>query len=85
MLILSVVRSFVGRLRLSSTIARFHGVVGGSLYHLFKLNVRLSTGNDLTHLGDIMLQEVFVQRMSDLHPTDQREHGDFFTIIENFG
>jgi len=59
-------------LQLSSTIAWFHGVVGGSLHRLFELDVRLSSGKDLTHLGSITLQEVFVQRISDLQPGDER-------------
>ena len=40
----------------------------GSLHRLFKLDVRLSLRKDLAHLGDIVLQEVFVYGMSDLQP-----------------
>jgi len=57
MSVLSVVESFMRRLRLSSIIGRFHGVVRGSLHHLFKLDVRLSSGKDFAHIGD-MLQEM---------------------------
>ena len=59
-------------LQLSSTIAWFRRVVGGSLHRLFELDVRLSSGKDFTHLGSITLQEVFVQRISDLQPGDER-------------
>jgi len=59
-------------------------VVGGNFYRLFKLDVRLSSGKDLAHLGDV-LQDVFVQRVSDLQPADEREHGDFFITIRDFG
>ena len=61
--ILSVVGNFVRRLRLPPTITWFRRVIGGSLHHLFKLDVRLGSKKDLAHLGDIVLQEVFVQRM----------------------
>ena len=57
----------------------------GSLHRLFKLDVRLSSEKDLAYLGDIMLQEVFVQRMRDLQPADERERGEFLTIIRDFG
>ena len=42
--ILRVVGSFMQRLRLSSTIAWFHGVVRWRLHHLFKLDVKPSSG-----------------------------------------
>ena len=84
MSILSVVESFVRGLRLSFTIT-CRAVVGGSLHHLFKLDVRLSSGKNLAHLDDIILQEMFVQRMSDLQVADERERGDFFTTIKDFG
>ena len=60
-------------------------MVGGSLHRIFKLDVRLSSGKDLAHLGEIVLQEVFVQRISDLYPADERERRDFFTTIGDFG
>jgi len=43
-------------------------VVGGSLHHLFYLDVKLRSGEDLAHSGNIVLQEVYVQGMSDLYP-----------------
>jgi len=55
------------------------GVIGGS-HCLFKLDVKLSSIKDLTHLGDIVLQEVFVQMMCDLQLAKERECGDFVTI-----
>ena len=70
--VLSVVRSSVRRLRLLSTIAWFRGVFGGNLHRLLMLDVRLSLGNDLAHLGDVLL-EMLVQAVSNLHPADKCE------------
>ena len=85
MLVLSVVGSFVKRLRLPSTIARFRGVARGSFHRLFKLDIRLSSGKDFAYLGDSMLQEVFVQGMSNLQPTDKCECDNFLPIVGDFG
>ena len=60
-------------------------MIGRSLHRLFKLDVKLSSGKDLPHLGDRMLQEVFVKRMCDLQPADERKRRDFFTTIGDFG
>jgi len=48
------------------------------------VDVRLSLGKNLAHLGDIVLQEMFVQGMNDLQLVDKRECGDFFTRIGDF-
>ena len=45
----------------------------------------MSSGEDLAHLGDVVLQEVFVQGVSDLQPTDECERRDLFTTIRDFG
>jgi len=45
----------------------------------------LSSGEDLAHLGDVVLQEEFVQGVSDLQPTDECERRDLFTTIRDFG
>ena len=46
------------------------------------MDVRLSSGEDLAILGVIVLQEVFVQGVRDLQPTDEHECGNFFTTLE---
>ena len=58
--ILSVVESLVRRLWVASTLAWFGRVVGGSLHHLFQLDVRLSSGECLVHFDNVVLQEVLV-------------------------
>jgi len=55
-----VVGSFTRRLRLPSTTAWLCGVVVRSLHRLFELDVGLSMGKNLAHLGDIVLQEMLV-------------------------
>ena len=69
------------RLQLSSTIAWFHGAIGGSLHRLFKLDVRLKSGKDFTHLGDVVLQEVFVQGVTNLQASDKYEGENFLPTI----
>ena len=44
----------------------------------------MGSGEDLARLGDVMLQEVFVQGVSDLQSTDECERRDFFIIIRDF-
>ena len=53
--------------------------VRGSLYCLLELDVQLCSRKDLTHLGDVMLQEVFVQKVSDLQSVDEHECKYFLT------
>ena len=47
-----------------------------SLHRLFDVNVRMIPGKNLTHLSDV-LQEVFVQGMSNLQSPDECEGGNF--------
>ena len=42
---------------------------------------RVVLGREPPHLGDVVLQEVFVQRVSDLQPTDKRERRYLFAAI----
>ena len=46
-------------------------MVGGSLLCLIELDVRLCSGKELAHLGDVVLQEVLVQRVSDMQSTNE--------------
>ena len=42
----------------------------------------MSSGESLAHLGDVVLQEVFVQRVvSDLQPADKCERRYYLTTI----
>jgi len=43
----------------------------------------LSSGNDFAHLGDV-LQEVLVQGVSDLQPTDECECEDLLSTVGDF-
>ena len=81
-LIWRVIESFVRRLQLSSAIAWLCGVVRGSLHRLFELDVGLSTGKNLTHLGDIVLQEMLVLGLSNLQPADECEGDNFLPQLE---
>jgi len=47
-------------IRLFSTIAWLYVVVRGSLHHLFELDIGLSIGKNLAHLGDVVLQEMLI-------------------------
>ena len=85
MSVLSVVGSFVRRLRLPSTIARLYRMIRESLHRLFKLDVTLSSGKDLANIGDVVLQEVFVQGVSNLQHTDKCDGSNFLTTIGSFG
>ena len=40
---------------------------------------------DLTHLGDVVLQEVLVQGVSDLQPADECECRYLLIIVRDFG
>ena len=60
-------------------------MVGGSFHHLFKLNVRLSSGKNFTHLDDVVLQEVFVQGERNMQPADKREGNNFLPTVGDFG
>jgi len=40
-------------------------------------------GESLDHFGGIMLQEVFVQRVSDLQPADKRKRRYLLTAIRS--
>jgi len=55
-------------------------VVGGSLYCLLELDVWLCSGKDLTYLEHV-LQEVLVQRVSDLQSADERECRYLLTTV----
>ena len=46
--------------RLPFNVAQLCGVIERGLHFLFYLNVRLSSGKDLTHCSDIVLQKVLV-------------------------
>ena len=48
-------------------------MVGGSLHFLLELDVWLSLRKDFSHLGDVVLHEMLVQRVSDLQSTDKRK------------
>ena len=43
-------------------------MVRESLHRPFELNVGLSMGKNLAHLGDIVIQEMFVQGVGNLQP-----------------
>ena len=64
-LILGMGGSFMRRLRLSSVVTALSRVVGGSLYYLIQLDVKLSSGQNLAHPSDIVLHEMFVQGVRD--------------------
>jgi len=68
---------------LPSTIAWLRGVVGESLHHLFELAVRLSPGKNLTHLGNVVIQEV--QRVSNFQTADECEGSNFLPTVGDFG
>jgi len=78
-----MIRSFIRRLRLFSAIAQFRGVVRESFHCLFELDVRLGSRKDFAHLGDIVLQEVFMKGMSDLQPTDECECRYFLPLVSS--
>jgi len=59
-------------------------VVEGSLHCLFKLDVGLSTGKNLAHLGDVVLQEMLVQGMSNLQAIDESKGDNFLSTIGDF-
>ena len=60
-------------------------MVGQSLHRLFKLDVRLSSRKYVTHLGDVMLQEVHVKGVSNLQPADECKGGNFLPTVGDFG
>ena len=60
-------------------------MVRQSLHCLFKLDVRLRTGNYLNQLGDIVLQEVLVEGVSNLQPTDECKGGNFLLTAGDIG
>jgi len=62
-------------------IARLLGVIGESLHCLLQLNVGLSSGQDLFHPSDIVLQVVLIQGVRDLHPANKRECKDVLIIV----
>ena len=57
---------------------------GKSLHRLFQLDIKLSSRGYLAHLSEIVLQEAFVQGVSNLQPTDECERRDLFTAIRDF-
>ena len=59
-------------------------MVEESLHRLFELDVRLSSEEDLAHLGNVVLQEVFIQGLSNLQAADECENNDLFTAIRDF-
>jgi len=59
-------------------------VDGKSLHRLFQLDIKLSSRGYLAHLSEIVLQEAFVQGVSNLQPTDECERRDLFTAIRDF-
>jgi len=76
----------VRSLRLPSIIAQFCGVVGGSLHRLFKMDVRLSSEKDLTRLGDVVLQEVYIPGgASNMEPAGKCEGNIFFPTVGDIG
>ena len=50
-----------------------------------KLNVRLSTEKYLAHIGDVVLQEVLVERVSNLQSVNECEGSNFFPTVGDFG
>ena len=49
------------------------------------MDVRLSLGKDLAHLGDIVLQGAFVQGVSNLLSADKCQNDNFLLIVGDFG
>jgi len=45
----------------------------------------LRSGKDLAYIGDVVLQVVLVQRVSDLQSVDERECRYLLTIVEDLG
>ena len=80
-----MVGGFTRRLQLSSTIAWLCGVVRGSLHRLFELDIRLSTGKNLAHLGDVVLQEMLLQGVSNLQPANVCDGSNFLPTVGDFG
>ena len=85
MLVWSMVLSFTSGVRLCSIIPWLCGEVGGSLHCLLQLDIRLSLGKVFAHLGDVMLQEVLVQRVRDLQPADKCECCYLLTTVGDLG
>ena len=66
-------------------IAALEGVVGGTLHSFLQLDVRLGSTQDFTHPSNVMLQQIFIQGVRNLHPTDECECKDILTAVGNFG
>ena len=58
-------------------------MVGGSLYCLLELDVCLCSDKDLAHLRDVVLQEMLVQRVSDMQSTNVRECKYLLTTVRD--
>ena len=60
-------------------------MVERSLHRLFKLDVRLSSGKYLAHLGIVVLQDVLVEGVSNLQPADECTGSNFLPTVGDFG
>ena len=69
------------RLQLSFLIARLRRVIGGSLHCFFQVDVGLSSWQNLSHLGNIVLKEM----LRNLHPVDEHECIDVLIAVEDLG
>ena len=47
------------------------GVAGYNLSRLFYLDVLLSPNQNIPHLGDVILHQLFVEEIGELQPTDK--------------
>ena len=61
-------------------ILSFRKVIGFTSGSILDLYVLLSPREDIPHPSDFMLHQVFVKRMRDLQPTDERS--DNHSVIE---
>ena len=57
------------------------GATGRGLSRLFYLDVLLSPDEDIPHLGDVILHQMFVERVSNLQPTDEGDSDYVFFIV----
>ena len=53
------------QLRVLSVVSTVERLVGGALYCFLQLNVRLSSVQNLTPMGDVVIHQMFVQRVGD--------------------
>ena len=61
------------------------GVVVNESHRFLQLDIGLSSGQNLAHPSDIVLKDVFVQGLRNLHPTNERECRNVHTAIGDLG